>query len=194
MGIGGKMIQRITGHSASDIAHSSGFHGIRGGSQKTQSFSDRQQIEQNRKHVQGYHNSQIATRGKNSYSRMNSFGRSEGNLSDIRGGYGRTDAAEPQKQGYGRTESRDYVHERFGRTETDANSKHGYGRVADKDFTHGYGRVSDAEMAQAHKEAHVGTIGATSIDGTTALMRMNATQNAPQKPTYRQNIKPDFTH
>ncbi len=186
-------MQRITGHSASEIAHSSGFHGMQGGTIKKQTFAERQQIEQNRKHIQGYHNSQIATRGARSLSRIGGFGRSEGNLSDMRNGYGRTEG-EAAKQGYGRTEGRDYVHERYGRSSGDEmTQKRGYGRTAGSEM-HSYGRTSDAEITQAKRDAHIGAIGATSIDGTTALMRMNGSQNAPQKPSYRQNIKPDFTH
>ncbi|MBR3176582.1 hypothetical protein IKF25_01235 [Candidatus Saccharibacteria bacterium] len=64
MGLNTKLIQRITNNSVSDVAHSSGYadaqnHGSFGVSDNT-TFSERQQIEQRRKYVQGYRNARIA--------------------------------------------------------------------------------------------------------------------------------------
>lgn len=168
MKIGAKIVQRITGNSVHDVAHSSGI-GAMGGSGHGQSFSERQQIEQNRKLVQGYHNSQIITRGKNAFSRENSYGRTAGTAAD-----GSLDS----RTSYGRVSGE--------------RQRGGYGRTASADLRQSYGRTSAAEMEQAHREMHQGMIGATSVDGTTALMRMNAPQNQPQVPSYRQNIRPDF--
>ena len=64
MGLNFKLIQRTAKTSTSDVTHSSGYadvsNGSRFGASDNTTFSERQQIEQNRKIVQGYRNARIA--------------------------------------------------------------------------------------------------------------------------------------
>ena len=64
MGLNSKLIKRITGSSTSDVVHSSGYAEVQNagsfGASDNTTFSERQQIEQRRKYVQGYRNARIA--------------------------------------------------------------------------------------------------------------------------------------
>lgn len=64
MGLNFKLIQRTTNTSTSDVAHSTGYanvsNGVNFGSSDSTTFSERQQIEQNRKLIQGYRNARVA--------------------------------------------------------------------------------------------------------------------------------------
>lgn len=64
MGLNFKLIQRTTKTSTSDVAHSSGYGTVNNrasfGTSDNTTFSQRQQIEHNRKHIQGYKNAQVA--------------------------------------------------------------------------------------------------------------------------------------
>lgn len=68
MGLNFKLIQRTAKTSTSDVAHSSGYadvgNGSRFGASDNTTFSERQQIEMNRKIVKGYRNAMVA-RGVN---------------------------------------------------------------------------------------------------------------------------------
>ena len=68
MALTSKMIQRITGAKASDMRHTSGYaeaqSGKNFGAAGGQSFTERQQIELERKLIQGYKNARVA-RGVN---------------------------------------------------------------------------------------------------------------------------------
>ena len=64
MGLNFKLVQRISKASTSDVVHSSGYakvqsQGAFGASDNT-TFSERQQMEQRRKLVQGYRNAKVA--------------------------------------------------------------------------------------------------------------------------------------
>ncbi|MCQ2570852.1 MAG: hypothetical protein MJ154_01205 [Candidatus Saccharibacteria bacterium] len=64
MGLNFKLIKRTTNTTTSDVAHSTGYAGVSNGgnfgSSDNTTFSERQQIEQNRKLVQGYRNARVA--------------------------------------------------------------------------------------------------------------------------------------
>ena len=68
MGLNFKLIQRTAKTSTSDVAHSSGYadvsNGSRFGASDNTTFSERQQIELNRKMIKGYRNAMVA-RGVN---------------------------------------------------------------------------------------------------------------------------------
>ena len=122
--VGAKIVQRITGNSAGDVAHSSGLAEMRqDGLQRRggMSFMERQNIEQNRKLVQGYKNSRIArdfgvversgsTYGRSETPTRTGYGRTEGEV-DKRCRYGRTETAD--RSGYGRKSAEEVRNERM---------------------------------------------------------------------------------
>lgn len=85
----GKIIQRITRAQTSDIIHSSGFASMQNnggfGTASTESFATRRSIDQNRKIVQGYRNSQLA-RGVNNMPRAKTFTQQQEARKNILGG------------------------------------------------------------------------------------------------------------
>ena len=116
--VGAKIVQRITGNSA---MRQDGLQ-RRGG----MSFMERQNIEQNRKLVQGYKNSRIArdfgvversgsTYGRSETPTRTGYGRTEGEV-DKRCRYGRTETAD--RSGYGRKSAEEVRNERMARHST----------------------------------------------------------------------------
>ena len=66
MALNGKIIQRITGVKSSDVMHSSGYANAQNagsfGVAEGETFEQRQEIEKNRKIVQGYNRAKVAQR------------------------------------------------------------------------------------------------------------------------------------
>ncbi len=66
MALNGKIIQRVTGVTSADVAHSSGYANAQNagsfGAASTESFAERREIDENRSVVQGYRQAQVAQR------------------------------------------------------------------------------------------------------------------------------------
>ena len=153
MALNFKLIQRTAKTSTSDVMHSNGYANVENansfGASDSTTFSERQQIEQNRQHVRAYKNSTVAMGGgmrERSQSQEDALAAMEAQIAKSEAENSRDKRQEmivrQEKGGLRRYDTRER-----GKAEINATGRASGG---------GYGRTSSAEMRQAAAERFAG--------------------------------------